>query len=324
MTEDSDEYSLGPFDKRIEGLLEGLQARLLEKWNALRAEPPEPLWHYTNADGFRAIITSETLRFSHSRLMNDATEHAFGWSRVVETLNAEIAKRDRLEQFFTMTNAVGSQVHDAYHYFIFCLSERADSLSQWRAYGSAGSGYSLGFLARSLSVDREEGEFFFIKLIYDRARQDALVAEAIAETRDFFTKLFAGTVRDPHKLGVLHRANVHLAQHMMRLAILFKHPSFEDEGEWRLLVGYSEKSGPKDLAMLSKVQFRASSGLVRPFLDFNFANMDVEGGKRLPLAELMYGPTLRPTATAFSVEFFLGQRGYRHLRTKRSAVPLEA
>src|SRR5438046_2587440 len=106
MTEDSDDYSLGPFDERIDKLLEALHARLLEKWNSLRAEPPEPLWHYTDADGFRAIITSEALRFSHSRLMNDATEHAFGWSRVVEALTREIGKHDRLEQFFTMTNAV--------------------------------------------------------------------------------------------------------------------------------------------------------------------------------------------------------------------------
>jgi hypothetical protein len=323
MVECPDDYSLGPFDERLERLLEELNGELLRKWKALRAEPPELLWHYTDAEGFRSIVTFETLRFSHSRLMNDATEHAFGWSRVSEVLDRETARHDRLEDFFGMTRAVGSEVHGNYNYFIFCFSERADSLSQWRAYGSAGAGYALGFQARELNVERLEGEFFFVKLIYDLQQQAALIEDAILETRQFFSMLFGGAVPDPHKLGILHRANVILAQHLMRLAYLFKHPSFEDEREWRLIVGYSEESGAKDLTMLANVQFRSSSGLVRPFFDFNFATKEVDGRKSLPLAELMYGPTLRPAATAFSVDFFLARRGYGHLRVAKSNVPLE-
>jgi hypothetical protein len=129
VTEDFKDYSIGPFDERIEGLLDELSTELLRRWNELHAKPPEVLWHYTDGEGFRSILKHGTLRFSHSQLMNDPTEHAFGWSRVTEALDREIAHHDQLEQFFGMTTAVGSQVHGNYHYFIFCMSERADSLS---------------------------------------------------------------------------------------------------------------------------------------------------------------------------------------------------
>jgi hypothetical protein len=168
------------------------------------------------------------------------------------------------------------------------------------------------------------GEFFFLKLIYDPKQQTALIHDAIGETRRFFARLFAGPVAHQDKLGVLHRANVILAQHLMRIALLFKHPSFEDEGEWRLIVGYSEQSGPDDVSMLAKVQFRSGGGLVRPFLDFDFATEERDSRLCLPLSALMYGPTVRPTATAFSVRFFLARSGYPHVAADQSKVPLEA
>ena len=324
MTDENDDYALGPFDERIEELLRDFHAVLSQRWNALRAVPPDVLWHYTDTEGFRSMLTHGKLRFSHSRLMNDATEYAFGWSRVTESLDREVSRQDRLKEFFKMTSEVGSQVHGNYHDFIFCMSERADSLSQWRAYGSAGAGYSLGFQARELESSRVVGEFSFVKLIYDPKRQAELVEDAIADTHQFFASLLGETIPDAHKSGILHRANVLLAQHLMRLALLFKHPSFEDEREWRLVVGYSEQSGAQDVAMLEKVEFRSSGGLVRPFLDFDFATKEVEFRRCLPLTALMHGPTLRPAATTFSVDFFLARCGYKHVQSEKSKVPLEA
>jgi hypothetical protein len=43
--------------------------------------------------------------------------------------------------------------------FVFCLSVRGDLLSQWRAYGEPGNGYSIGFDAPALDeiIRRREG-----------------------------------------------------------------------------------------------------------------------------------------------------------------------
>ncbi len=89
-----------------------------------------------------------------------------------------------------MTRAVGGEVHAGYQYFIFCLSERSDSLSQWRAYGSGGSGYSLGFGSTELSRERTDGEFSLVWLIYDEVQQKSLVDAGVQEARKFFSRLF--------------------------------------------------------------------------------------------------------------------------------------
>jgi hypothetical protein len=109
----------------------------------------------------------------------------------------------------------------------------------------------------------------------------------------------------------------------MRLALLAKDASFEDEKEWRLVVGYSPKGGVNDVQMLKKVSFRASGGLVRPYFDFDFRYEGDEPDKRLPLRVVRYGPTLRPTSTELSIRFVLDQNGYTAAAIKKSDVPLE-
>jgi hypothetical protein len=319
-----DDYVLGPFDEPIEVLLSELSLAFTRRWDELRTHvPPEILWHYSGAEGFRAILTFGTLRLSHSRMLNDPTEHAYAWAAISELLDREIAAQDRLTNFFEMTRAVAGDVYAKYHYFIFCLSERSDSLSQWRAYGSGGAGYSLGFASAGLARERDDGEFSLVRLTYDEQHQRALIAAGVQEVRDFFAKLFKLTIPRGAQPGILHRANVLLSQYLLRIALLFKHPSFEDEAEWRLVVGYSEQSGQKDVAMLDKVQFRSDAGLVKAFLDFDFATEEHDNRRCVPLRRVMYGPTLRPVATGFSIEFFLRRRGYSHVSVDKSKVPLE-
>src|SRR5437763_126413 len=101
-----DDYSLGPFDDAIEALLNELSLAFTRRWNELRTHvPPDILWHYSGAEGFRAILTFGTLRLSHSRMLNDPTEHAYAWSAISEVLDREIALQDRLKDFFEMTRA---------------------------------------------------------------------------------------------------------------------------------------------------------------------------------------------------------------------------
>jgi len=47
------------------------------------------------------------------------------------------------------------------HYFVFSLSEDGDRLSQWRAYGKPGDGYSLGFESAGIqAIAKSNGGLF--------------------------------------------------------------------------------------------------------------------------------------------------------------------
>lgn len=110
----------------------------------------------------------------------------------------------------------------------------------------------------------------------------------------------------------------------MRVSLLAKHESFTDEQEWRLVVGYSPKGGPTDVKMLKAAAYRASGGLVRPYLDFDFRYEGDEPDRVLPLRKVWYGPTLRPKSTELSIRFVLDQKGYAGVTIQKSDVPLES
>jgi len=318
-------YSEGPFDPRIERQLVALKESFTTDWAAFSARAPDPLWHYTDAEGFRGIVTNGTFRFSHTRLLNDPTEIVQGWSLVISELEAEIASQEHLSEFYTMTRDVADQVHSTYHYFIFSLSAREDSLSQWRAYGSGGSGYSLGLASGQLGRERQDGDFALVRLIYGEKDHRKIIHAAIKRTRYFFQRIIALNPSKQDQAGIVHRANVSLAHYLMRVSLLFKDSSFEDEQEWRLVVGYSPNGGAVEEQMLKTVLFRCAGGLVRPYFDFDFRyEGDEEGGRLLPLRVVRYGPTLRPTSTEFSIRFLLDRRAYIATKIKKSDVPLEA
>jgi hypothetical protein len=222
-----------------------------------------------------------------------------------------------------MTRVVATSVHNEYHYFVFSLSEREDSLSQWRAYGSAGAGYSLGFNTKLLDQKRLDGDFYLVKLEYDEQDHRKVIRAGIRRTRAFFNRIISLNPPQSTRLGIMHRANVALAEYLMRVSLLAKDESFEDEQEWRLVVGYSRASGAADIKMLDSACHRISGGLVRPFLDFDFRYDGDDANRVLPLKKVWYGPTLRPKSTELSMRFLLNQKGYPTVVVEQSRVPLE-
>jgi len=49
----------------------------LKRWNARNAQPPPCLYHYTNADGARGIVTSQTMWGTDARYLNDTSELSY-------------------------------------------------------------------------------------------------------------------------------------------------------------------------------------------------------------------------------------------------------
>jgi len=110
----------------------------------------------------------------------------------------------------------------------------------------------------------------------------------------------------------------------MRIALLCKDSSFEDEREWRLVVGFSLRGGANDVKMLNTVDFRIGGGLVRPYYDFDFRYEGEDLARRLPLRKVRYGPMLRAAGTELSIRFVLDRKGYGGVRAEKSKVPFEA
>lgn len=114
---------------------------------------------------------------------------------------------------------------------------------------------------------------------------------------------------------------------VLRSAISFKDPSFEDEREWRLVLAISDEDD-----VITRVRFRNDASIIKPFVELQLESgvigpSTTEGElplEALPVTGVMIGPTLQPTISRRALEFFLRRTPYRDVDIFGSRIPLQA
>jgi hypothetical protein len=101
--------------------------------------------------------------------------------------------------------------------FIASLSEKADDLSQWRAYANDAQGYCIGFNTSALPRTAE-------KVIYSLERQRYIVQ-----------RLIESVIGNPRTPKSLYAAESCVSM-MRRMQPLMKHHCYEQEAEWRIVI----------------------------------------------------------------------------------------
>ena len=267
-------------------------------------ESPELLFHYTSAESCFRIITPDSgprLWASCALGMNDAREIRYGVDLVHEIASQFVAKEE-LELSFA-----SRWKHGDYAILSFlektcaaCFCDRPDLLSQWRAYGRSATGYCLGFRRDLLSVAGFEAGFQLVPIIYSREQQ-------IEKLRIVFDKAQAILMRDrPEPEWQLWRMATDVA---INLSLAFKHASFCEEREWRLI-----SPNPR------RLQFRPGRWGIIPYVEIPLP--------RTSLAEIWQGPTLDYDLTRRTLEMYLvGTYGVDEkcepvVRVRKSEIPL--
>lgn len=274
------------------------------------AESPAParLYHYTSARGLEGIVRHRRAWATAARYLNDAQEvrYALGMARQrlarAYRQARSTARRDLIAQL-----ARGLDGIDSVHPFvcIFSLSQRADDLSQWRAYGPKSGGYSLGFRSEGLRALARQQRCVLAPCVYDRAVQRALIAEAVDPVVRALPR-----AADRGMQGALVRE---VRRRVQRVAPLIKWPDYEAEAEWRVI--WEARRGS-----LGDVRFRASESLFVPFVEIR-----LEGdGTPLPIEEIHVGPGPTQTKAAASLGYLLRSLGLPVRTIRRSRIPLRS
>jgi len=276
-------------------------------WLSSNIELPELLFHYTSAELCFLIIQTPTISEGGPRLwascalgMNDATEVRYGIDLVREVAS-EIVPQDELERSFAQHWKNGDYARLSFleQTCVACFCDRPDLLSQWRAYGKSGTGYCLGFRRDILSEAGSKVGFKLVPIIYRREEQ-------IQKVRMLFDKASAILQRDRPEERQLWRAAIEVA---VNLSLAFKHESFSEEREWRLI-----SPNPRCL------NFRAGRWGVIPYAEIPLP--------KNALAEIWQGPTLDYDLTRRTLEMYL-VRTYgvndavqSVVQVRRSEIPL--
>ena len=201
-------------------------------------------YHYTSFQALGEILKSGKIRLSSPAGLNDITEISSRNTSLKEQLDDELdaARLDYITKRF-----------------IFCLTDRYDSLTQWRLYGADGTGVCLGL---NLSALPPEKNLKFGKILYG-----GTVAAALARIR----KRIAEELQKNFDF-----------RHYQSWGYFIKDNDYAEESEYRMVL-YDDMEEES-----SQENWRINNyGAFYPFRDIDIAALNLE------LETILLGPKFR-------------------------------
>lgn len=273
-------------------MIDAITARLYAQ------QPTETLYHYTSLGGVLGIVGSGVLWASDIRYMNDSAELRH---------TADLVKRDVEQRIAAghpqpgLLNAfldwVQHRITNGHILFGASFRSHGNLLSQWRGYSAVGKGASLGFNADAIKSCAAAQHFKLGRCVYDPNEQQRLIAQMVDAVEWLAEPQPEGSAVDQREQW-FERFR-HLETDLLRIAAILKHPSFEEEQEWRLVSPViSDYLG-------AKVYFREGRSMLVPFMKFALASP----GERIMLDHVYLGPTPNISLSMNSLKMCLSKHG---------------
>jgi Protein of unknown function (DUF2971) len=290
--------------------------RWLAAWNARSSELPATLFHYTTAQGARGILEEHKIWGTDARFLNDASELSYA-NTVIEGVASAIKAEGVAELpaiFLDANRALLESFTGTFGVYVACFCTDGDRLSQWRGYPADGGGFALGFAPEPM---RHETGLRLRCVLYDKDQQVALVDGVLRFLCGWLTTIEgSASVREYVVQVALQEAN-HL---LSECAFCFKHPSFKEEGEWRLVHLALHDIEVSD----APLRFRDTAMGLVPYVDLRPTG-DPPGviAHRLPLTEIVVGPARHPQLSRQAITEYSKHCGYPpEVIVRNSDIPL--
>jgi hypothetical protein len=255
---------------------------------------PPLVYHYTTQRGLLGIVGGANIWATDIRFMNDSAEWKHIYDVVEELFESSASESDSYRELVGEYRADVSK-HREPDVYLASFSRDGDKLSQWRAYSQGSGGFSLGFRTSALAEITKPVQFAMKQCVYGRVEQ-----------RSLLNQLLSKSLRGEGPFAKMGGA-VQFTIFVRFLASSFKHHSFAEEEEWRLVSSAPVSS--------SAVRFRAGGTTLIPYLE-----ADVSAIENLGLEEIVVGPSPNPEQSASAVELLVKSAGHRGIRVRNSAT----
>ncbi|HKV87701.1 MAG TPA: DUF2971 domain-containing protein [Candidatus Dormibacteraeota bacterium] len=277
------------------------------------------LYHYTDAAGLIGILESQRLWASNAAYLNDPTELLYARGIYREWLDAR-TDQGIAKDLVGHVRVIDSLLEHIFHVFVACFCRKGDLLSQWRGYGSGGRGFAIGIDRQMIGIRTPLASpvnFFVARVLYDQTEQkaelSALLDPILDELAEAERHQGAGAASSmmTARLGQIQRAC------LLKL-VTFKHPAYKAEDEWRAISIY-ERDVPT-----TELHFRAHGSLLIPYVKLDLSPSAGHQTGKIPISEVIYGPTMNPPLTEKSLRLLLDKHGYpwTHTTIWPSEIPL--
>jgi hypothetical protein len=285
-------------------------------------EIPETLWHYTTAAGLHGILTSQQVWATDTRFLNDATEIQYGIDLFVHALSqVSVGRNGPTYRFLNGLTRDGAGVIRSFldgtmAAFVTCFCSQGDLLSQWRGYAASpdrSGGYALGFHSRQpqswVQVAPGDHDLRLRRVRYNRADQEATCQSFVYN----LVEIFDHDSTDLQSQNAFARI---LIDGLIEIATASKHPSFEEENEWRVI--YLRPTDQNPLVL----NFRFADGLLIPYVQLHVPEPTGANAGRLPVKQIMCGPTRDPERARIGLLAFLASLDLDWINVLPTIAPL--
>lgn len=279
-----------------------------------------PLFHYTDAGGLSAMVQYGKLWLTSIHYQNDSQEYYYAFNLVREVLGEYYP--GLLEDWGLNLREKTSTV------FTFSLSEKRDSLSQWRGYCPDG-GFAVSFKREQINEFIRREKILVAKCIYGKEEQKEFIIKHVIEFSPEYYQEKQALVVAPH----FHRDerimyfNKYLVNRVVRIAPLLKDSGFSDEQEWRLIKILSTSSEAKSLGDSvmhyiegDTVKVRIRKNKLVPFIELS---INCDNGEQVGISEVVISPTSHEELAldACNVLLHLKGRNTRNGSASNSKIP---
>lgn len=280
---------------------------------------PLTAYHYTDGPGLFGVLESGVIRMTDIFGLNDPTELLHGVRHAHEILIAEAAKAHPAAIVFAKKfSAFPDALPSIAHMFVSSFSHNGDDLGQWRGYGSNGHGFALGFdnqLLEERFILRGGKRITNNSTFSIRYDDEALRAVHQRLVQEVFPliELPQGRNLDNSIINeFMKQLSIQLSLCVVRAALFFKHPAYQNEAEYRLL-----HMRPID-DPLPDLKLRARGHSLIRFTEFDWYTAD-----RPQLREVVLGPALNESAARPFVMECLRHAGIdpSSIRIWKSGIP---
>lgn len=297
--------------------------------------PEKPLHHYTTLKGFLGIINAGEIWATNIFYMNDQTE----LNRAIDFLHAElnprieVLKEDRLKlgprasgpetnsdilkieaklRFLESVKSTASDIvkDNRIQFYVCSFTELDDSLSQWRGYCQDGNGISLSFDFVGFKTN-----LVLRKCNYDESLQKKIVKELVdwwfSQLDSNIEANIVKTVSNASNFGIGAIISSHFVlecrNSFFRVAPFFKHPKYEEEAEWRIVIGGDE-------SLCRNIKIVDSTYILKPYFCLSL-------GWLPKIKQIKVGPSSHIDLNESSAKLFLKSKGLDSDIVMRSDIP---
>jgi hypothetical protein len=243
--------------------------------------------------------------------LNDQKEywHAFDVTRKViqdrlKTTTDEL-QRIRLDSIDRELSA-----HQSADIFVASLSEDGDSLSQWRAYGANGNGFSIGFSREKLNHLALNAGWRLDCCSYDLESKISKVLHPINSDvhARYSVESIATYGGETNCVFVKSSKYDDFTKEILKFTPFLKHAAFHEEKEWRLVLDKDDQS---------LICHRAGKNLLIPYREFSLLMKETLDC----ISEIVVGPTTHIDLSERSLKSFLESKFLYAVETRKSTIP---